>query len=139
MAGVNAGVAGSVLKRVRARLATEAGAPDPRQRQYAVLVAVAVVGATALGWIFDLHTPGIVAGVTAVFALVATSGQALRSDLHRFVWFTPALALVMTLGPVLSNVPVLAGIAVASVVFGAGMLPAMGEHYRVGGDRKSVV
>ncbi|WP_249124404.1 FUSC family protein [Saccharopolyspora erythraea] len=134
MAGVNAGVAGSVLKRVRARLATEAGAPDPRQRQYAVLVAVAVVGATALGWIFDLHTPGIVAGVTAVFALVATSGQALRSDLHRFVWFTPALALVMTLGPVLSNVPVLAGIAVAAVVFGAGMLPAMGEHYRVGGQ-----
>ena len=127
-------MADSVLKRVRARLATEAGAPDPRQRQYAVLVAVAVVGATAVGWIFGLQTPGIVAGLTAVFALVAAGGQALRSDLRRFVWFTPAMVLTMTLGPLVAKVPVLAGILVALVVFGAGMLPALGEHYRVGGQ-----
>ncbi|GAA2818091.1 FUSC family protein [Saccharopolyspora taberi] len=127
-------MADSVFKRVRARLATEAGAPDPRQRQYAALVAIAVVGATAIGWIFDLRSPGIVAGLTAVFALVAAGGQALRSDLQRFVWFTPALVLTMTLGPLVAKVPVLAGILVALVVFGAGMLPALGEHYRVGGQ-----
>ena len=64
-------MAKSVLTLVRERLATEAGAPDPRQRQYAVLVLVAVVAGTAVGWVFDLHTPALIAGLTAVLALVA--------------------------------------------------------------------
>ncbi|MFD0918840.1 FUSC family protein [Saccharopolyspora rosea] len=123
-----------MLTLVRERLATEAGAPDPRQRQYAVLVLVAVVAATAVGWVFDLHTPALIAGLTAVLALVAAGGQSLRSDLRRFVWFTPALVLVMAGGPLLLGVPVLAGLLVAVVVFGAGMLPALGEHYRIGGQ-----
>ncbi|MFB9570251.1 FUSC family protein [Saccharopolyspora hordei] len=118
----------------RQLLATEAGAPDPHQRQYAVLVVAAVVAGTAFGWLFDLQTPALMAGLTAVLALVATGGQSLRSDLRRFVWFTPALVLVMTVGPLLANVPVLAWLVVALVVFGAGMLPALGEHYRVGGQ-----
>ena len=88
-------MAKSVLTLVRERLATEAGAPDPRQRQYAVLVLVAVVAGTAVGWVFDLHTPALIAGLTAVLALVAAGGQSLRSDLRRFAWFTPALVLVI--------------------------------------------
>ncbi|MEV0052075.1 FUSC family protein [Saccharopolyspora shandongensis] len=127
-------MAKTVWTRVRGLLATEAGAPDPRQRQYAVLVLIAVVAGTAIGWIFGLQTPALIAGLTAVLALIATGGQSLRSDLQRFVWFTPALVLVMTVGPLLSNIPVLAGLAVAVVVFGAGMLPALGEHYRIGGQ-----
>ncbi|WP_229679727.1 FUSC family protein [Saccharopolyspora thermophila] len=120
--------------RVRERLTTQSGAPDPRQRQYAVLVLVAVVVGTAIGWLLDLHTPALVAGLTAVLALVASGGQSLRSDLYRFAWFTPALVLTMTVGPLLANVPVLAGAVVAVVVFGTGMLPALGEHYHVGGQ-----
>ncbi|WP_443206308.1 FUSC family protein [Saccharopolyspora sp. 5N708] len=120
--------------RVRQGLATESGAPDPRQHQYAVLVLVAVVAGAAIGWLFELQTPALIAGLTAVLALIATSGQSLRSDLHRFVWFTPALVLVMTVGPLLVKIPVLAGLAVAVVVFGTGMLPALGEHYRIGGQ-----
>ncbi|WP_246025263.1 FUSC family protein [Saccharopolyspora antimicrobica] len=124
----------ALAARARQLLATEAGAPDPRQRQYAVLVLVAVVAGTAVGWLFDLQTPALLAGLTAVLALVATGGQSLRSDLRRFVWFTPALVLVMTVGPLLANIPVLAGLVVALVVFGSGMLPALGEHYRIGGQ-----
>lgn len=127
-------MAGSVWGHVRARLATEAGAPDPRQRQFATLVIVAVLVATAAGWAFDLTGPAVIAGLTAVFALVASGGQSLRSDLRRFTWFTPALVLVMAGGPLLVHIPVLAGLLVAFVVFGSGMLPALGEHYRVGGQ-----
>ncbi|GAA4889661.1 hypothetical protein GCM10023222_56930 [Saccharopolyspora cebuensis] len=122
------------MTKVRQRMATEAGAPDPRQRQFAVLVLVAVVAGTAIGWLFDLHTPALLAGLTAVFALVASGGQSLRSDLHRFAWFTPALVLVMAIGPLASGIPVLAGLLVAAVVFGTGMLPALGEYYRIGGQ-----
>ncbi|MGP4019452.1 FUSC family protein [Saccharopolyspora sp. 5N708] len=99
-----------------------------------MLVLVAVVAGAAIGWLFELQTPALIAGLTAVLALIATSGQSLRSDLHRFVWFTPALVLVMTVGPLLVKIPVLAGLAVAVVVFGTGMLPALGEHYRIGGQ-----
>ncbi|WP_433871112.1 FUSC family protein [Saccharopolyspora sp. CA-218241] len=127
-------MATSVMTKVRQRMATEAGAPDPRQRQFAVLVLVAVVAGTAIGWLFDLHTPALLAGLTAVFALVASGGQSLRSDLHRFAWFTPALVLVMAIGPLASGIPVLAGLLVAAVVFGTGMLPALGEYYRIGGQ-----
>lgn len=118
----------------RGWLTNEAGVPDPRQRQYAVLVVITVVAGTVLGWFFQLHAPAVIAGLTAVLALTATSGQSLQSDLHRFVWFGPAVVLMMAVGPMLTRVPVLAGAAVALVVFGTGMLPALGEHYRVGGQ-----
>lgn len=127
-------VAGSVFRRLRERFATEAGAPDRRRRQYATLVVIAVAVATVSGWVFALHTPIVLAGLTAVFTLIAAGGQSLRADLHRFVWLTPPLVLIMGGGPVLVNIPVLAGLLVALVVFGAGMLPALGEHYRVGGQ-----
>ncbi|MBE9374085.1 FUSC family protein [Saccharopolyspora sp. HNM0983] len=119
---------------MRSRLATEAGAPDPRQRQFAVTVLVAVAAATAFGFALDLQTPALIAGLTAVFALVAAGGQALEPDLHRFAWFSPILVLVMTIGPLSRGIPVLAGLLVAVVVLGAGMLPALGEHYRIGGQ-----
>ncbi|MBK0865684.1 FUSC family protein [Saccharopolyspora sp. HNM0986] len=131
-------MAASVLTKVRERLDTglntEAGAPDLRRRQYAVAVLVTAVVATAGGWLFDLRTPALIGGLTAVFALVAAGGRSLRSDLHRFSWFGPALVLVMALGPVLYGIPVLAGSLVAVVVFGSGMLPALGEQYRVSGQ-----
>ncbi|MFC7341197.1 FUSC family protein [Saccharopolyspora griseoalba] len=119
---------------VRGWLTNEAGVPDPRQRQYAVLVLITVVAGTVLGWFFELQAPALIAGLTAVLALTATSGQSLQSDLHRFAWFGPAVVLIMAIGPVLTEVPVLAGAAVALVVFGTGMLPALGEHYRIGGQ-----
>ncbi len=122
------------MKDMYRRLATRTGAPDPRQHQYTTMVVVAVVAATVAGWIFDLHTLGVVAGLSAVFALVGAGGQSLRADLHRFAWFVPAVTLVMAVGPVLRSVPVLAGLLVAAVVFGAGMLPALGEHYRLVGQ-----
>lgn len=128
------GVAGSVLKRVRERLATEAGAPDPRQRQYATMVVLAVVAATAVGWAFALAAPVLLAGLTTVFALVGAGGQSLRADLHRLSWFVPALVLVMAGGPLLVHTPVLAGLLVSAVVFGTGMLPAMGERSRIAGQ-----
>ena len=82
--GVIDSVAKSVLTLVRERLATEAGAPDPRQRQYAVLVLVAVVAGTAVGWVFDLHTPALIAGLTAVLALVAAVGPLLPEAEFRY-------------------------------------------------------
>ncbi|SFS56707.1 FUSC family protein [Saccharopolyspora flava] len=123
-----------MLTRARGWLATEAGAPDPRQRQYVLLVVLAVVAGTVAGWFFELQTPMLLGALTTVLALTATSGQALRSDLRRFMWLTPALVLMMAVGPMLTKVPVLAGLAVALVVFGTGMLPALGEHYRIGGQ-----
>ena len=122
-----------MLRRVRDRLATEAGAPDPKQQQYATLAALAVVGGSFAGWTFGLHTAAILSGLTTVFALVAASGESLRADLRRLAWFAPALALVMAGGPLLHSIPVLAGLLVALVVFGTGMLPALGENYRVPG------
>ena len=124
----------NVIERLSAGLNTEAGAPDLRQRQYAAAVLVTGVVATAGGWLFDLRTPALIGGLTAVFALVAAGGQSLRSDLRRFSWFGPALVLVMALGPILYGIPVLAGLLAAAVVFGAGMLPALGEQYRVSGQ-----
>lgn len=124
----------SVLKRIQESLATEGGAPDPRQRQYTTMTLVAVVAATIGSWFFDLHTPAVIAGLTAVFALVAAGGQSLRSDLRRFAWFAPPLILIMAGGPLLLDIPVLAGLLVAVVVFGTGMLPALGERYRIVGQ-----
>ncbi|GAB3282708.1 hypothetical protein GCM10027563_12840 [Parasphingorhabdus pacifica] len=95
---------------------------------------LAVITATGFGWLFDLGSVAVLAGLTTVFALIATGGQSLRSDLRRFVWFAPALVAVMTCGPLLINIPVLAGLLVAIVVFGTGMLPALGDQYRVGGQ-----
>ncbi|MCA1282537.1 MULTISPECIES: FUSC family protein [Saccharopolyspora] len=120
--------------RLLAGLNTEAGAPDLRRRQYAMAVLVTAVVATAVGWLLDLRTPALIGGLTAVFALVAAGGQSLRSDLHRFSWFGPALVLVVAVGPLLREIPVLAGLLVAAVVFGSGMLPALGEQYRVSGQ-----
>ncbi|MDR7301565.1 FUSC family protein [Haloactinomyces albus] len=122
------------MKRVRERLATEAGAPDPRQHQYATVVVLAVVAASTVGWAFGLAAPTLLAGLTTAFALVGAGGQSLRADLHRFSWFVPALVLVMTGGPLLMHVPLLAGLLVSAVVFGAGMLPAMGERSRIAGQ-----
>lgn len=124
----------SIVKRVQAGLATEAGAPDPRQRQYTIVVVLATIVVTVAGWMFDLRAAALIAGLTTVFALVAACGQSLRADLRRFAQFVPALVVVMTTGPLLVSVPVLAGLLVAVVVFGAGMLPALGEHYRVLGQ-----
>ncbi len=124
----------SVLKRVQEGLATEGGAPDPRLRQYTAIVIVAVVAGAAAGWFFGLDTLPVIAGLTAVFALVAAGGQSLKSDLRRLSWFTPPLVLVMAGGPLLLNVPVLAGLLVTVVVFGSGMLPALGERYRIVGQ-----
>lgn len=123
-----------MLKRVQERLVTEAGAPDPRQRQYATLVVIAVAAATGVGWAFGLTAPAVLAGLTTVFALVGAGGQSLHADLRRFSWFVPALVVVMAGGPLLVHVPILAGLLVAIVVFGAGMLPALGEHYRIAGQ-----
>lgn len=123
-------MAQSVLKRVQAGLATEAGAPDPRQRQYTLAAVLTVCAATAAGWAFELRAPVLVAGLTAVFALVAACGQSSRADLHKFAAFVPALVVVMAVGPLLVHVPLLAGLLVAAVVFGSGMLPALGEQYR---------
>ncbi|WP_201768630.1 FUSC family protein [Saccharopolyspora rectivirgula] len=119
---------------MRERLATRTGAPDPRQRQYTALALTAVVGGTALGWLPELRTPVLLAALTTVLALVGTHGHSLRSDIRRFAWFAPALVLVMTIGPLLSAVPLLAGLLVALVVFGTGMLPALGEQYRISGQ-----
>ncbi|MBA8826674.1 putative membrane protein YccC [Saccharopolyspora lacisalsi] len=122
------------MKRIRELLATEAGAPDPRQHQYTVMVVLAAVVTTAAGWALDLRTPALIAGLTAVFTLVGAGGQSLRADLRRFVRLAPVLVLVMAGGPLLLDVPVLAGLFVAVIVFGAGMLPALGEHHRIVGQ-----
>jgi hypothetical protein len=98
------------------------------------LIVIAVVAATAAGWTLKLQSPAIIAGLTAVFALLAAGGQSLRSDLRRFGWFSPALVLVMGGGPMLAPFPVPTGLLVAIVVFGSGLLPALGEHYRIGGQ-----
>ena len=123
-----------MLRRVRDLMVTEAGAPDPGKRQYAVLVVVAVAAASIAGWVLGLRTPALIAGLSAVCALVAAGGQSLRSDLRRLLTFGPALVLVMGTGPLLVGTPVLAGLLVAAVVFGSGMLPALGEQYRVRGQ-----
>ena len=128
------GVAEPVLGRVRGLWVTEAGAPDRRQRQFAVLVVTAVLLSTAAGTLLDVRTPAVVAGLTSVFALVAAGGQSLRSDLRRLATFLPGLVLVMGGGPLLQAVPPLAGLLLVVVVFGAGMLPALGEHYWVRGQ-----
>jgi hypothetical protein len=99
-----------------------------------VLAAVGIVIATAVGWVFRLQTPAIIAGLTSVFALVAAGGLSLRSDLRRFAWLAPALVLIMGGGPLLVPLPVAAGLLVALVVFGSGMLPALGEQYRGSGQ-----
>ena len=128
------GVAEPVLGRVRGLWVTEAGAPDRRQRQFAVLVVAAVLLSTAAGTVLDVRTPAVVAGLTSVFGLVAAGGQSLRSDLRRLATFLPGLVLVMAGGPLLQAVPPLAGLLLVVVVFGTGMLPALGEHYRVRGQ-----
>jgi hypothetical protein len=119
-------VAGSLWERARERLTTRSGAPDPLHRQYTTLVVIVVVAATAAGWTLKLQSPAIIAGLTAVFALVAAGGQSLRSDLRRFGWFSPALVLVIASGPMLAPFPVATGVLVAIVVFGSGLLPALG-------------
>lgn len=123
-----------MLKRLRAELETEAGAPDPRQRQYTTMVLSAVIAATALGWLVDLRAPLIIAGLTAIFALIVAGGHSLRADLRTFGRHIPPLVAVMAIGPLLVRTPVLAGLLVAVVVFGAGMLPALGEGYRITGQ-----
>lgn len=135
--GTIEGVAATVLERVRVpgvRQGFDRGAPDPRQRQYATAVVVAVAVATAAGWVFNLAGPAVTAGLTVVFALVGAGGHSLKTDLVRFVWYVPLVALVMAIGPLLHDIPVLAGLLVAAVVFGSGMLPALGERYRVVGQ-----
>lgn len=134
MAMMIGSVAEPVLGRVRGLWVTEAGAPDRRQRQFAVLVVLAVLLSTAAGTVLDVRTPAVVAGLTAVFALVAAGGQSLRSDLRRLATFVPGLVLVMAGGPLLQGVPIVSGLVMAVVVFGAGMLPALGEQYRVRGQ-----
>lgn len=125
----------AVISRVQQRLATEAGAPDPRQRQYVTLAMLSVLIGTTAGWLFDVRMPALIAGLTTVFTLIGAGGQALRSDVHRFAWFTPLLVLIMAGGPLLmTNVPVLVGLVVAAVIFATSMLPALGEHYRVAGQ-----
>ncbi|MHA6802132.1 FUSC family protein [Salinifilum ghardaiensis] len=111
---------------------TEAGAPDPRQRQYAILVLCAVALGSALGWWLDATTPALIAALTAVLTLIAAGGQSLRSDLHRLSRFAPALVVVMACGPLLRGIPFAAGALVAVVIFGTGMLPALSERYRAG-------
>ncbi|SDP01577.1 Uncharacterized membrane protein YccC [Actinopolyspora xinjiangensis] len=123
-----------MLKRLRAELSTEAGAPDPRQRQYTTAVLVAVAVATLVGWLSDIGEPLIISGMTAVLTLVTSGGHSLRADLRMFARFAPALTLVLAVGPLLVRVPVLAGALVALVVFGSGMLPALGERYRTFGQ-----
>lgn len=123
-----------MFSQVRQRLATEAGAPDPRQQQYATLAAIAVVAGTIAGWMFGLHSAAIISGLTTVLALVAAGGESLRADMWRFLWLVPALALVMACGPLLDGIPVLAGLLVAVVVCGTGLLPALGENFRVAGQ-----
>lgn len=115
-------------------MVTEAGAPDPGKRQYAVLVVVAVAAASIAGGVLGMRTPALIAGLSAVCALVAAGGQSLRSDLRRLLTFGPVLVLVLGTGPLLVGTPVLAGLLVAAVVFGSGMLPALGEQYRVRGQ-----
>lgn len=134
MSGKITSVATDVINRLRQGLVTEAGAPDPRQRQYATLAVLAVLIGSLTGWILDYGTPALIAGLTAVFALVGAGGHALRSDLGRFAWFMPTLMLVMGGGPLLMRIPVLAGLLVAVVIFATGLLPALGEHYRVAGQ-----
>lgn len=128
------GVAEPLRGSVRGLWVTEAGAPDRRQRQFAVLVVLAVLASTAAGTLLDVRAPAVVTGLTAVLALVAAGGQSLRADLGRLATFLPALVGVMTLGPLLQGVPALAGLLAAVVVFGAGMLPALGEQYRLRGQ-----
>ncbi|WP_246195806.1 FUSC family protein [Halopolyspora algeriensis] len=122
------------MTRMRTLLDTEAGAPDIRRQQYATVVLLTVSAATGLGWAFDLAAPALLAGLTAVFTLVGAGGQSLRADLRRLRWFAPALVLVMAGGPLPASLPWVAGLLVAAVVFGAGMLPALGQHYRVLGQ-----
>ncbi|MDP9643796.1 putative membrane protein YccC [Actinopolyspora lacussalsi] len=123
-----------MLKRLRAELSTEAGAPDPRQRQYTTAVLLAVVAATLVGRLSDIGEPLIIAGMTAVLTLISSGGHSLRADLRMFARFAPAITVVLAVGPLLTNAPVLAGALVAAVVFGAGMLPALGERYRTFGQ-----
>jgi uncharacterized membrane protein YccC len=127
-------VAGSTWRQTIQRLSTRSGAPDPRQRQYTLLTVLAVAICTVAGWLFKLEAPAIIAGLAAVFALVAAGGRSLRSDVRRLSWLAPALIVVMGGGPLLAHIPLVAGILVALVVFGAGMLPAFGEHYRASGQ-----
>lgn len=89
---------------------------------------------TIAGWLSGLHTAAIIAGLTTVLALVGAGGESLRADLRRFLWLGPALMLVIAGGPLLASVPVVAGVLVAVVVFGTGLLPALGENYRVAGQ-----
>ncbi|WP_026152015.1 FUSC family protein [Actinopolyspora halophila] len=123
-----------MLKRLQAELSTEAGAPDPRQRQYTTAVLLAVAASTLLGWTFDVTGPAILGGLTAAFVLITSEGHSLRADLRMFARFAPALILVMAVGPLLGRTPVLAGTLVTLVVFGTGMLPALGERYRTFGQ-----
>lgn len=99
-----------------------------------MVAVVAIAAGTALGWIFGWQTPAIIAGLSAVFALVAAGGLSLRSDIRRFGWLGPALVLIMGGGPLLVHLPVAAGLLVALVVFGSGLLPALGEQYRGSGQ-----
>ncbi|PRW63571.1 FUSC family protein [Actinopolyspora mortivallis] len=123
-----------MLRKLQAELSTEAGAPDPRQRQYTTAVLLTVVVATLLGWLLSVPDSVVLAGLTTVFVLIVSEGHSLRADLRLFTRFAPPLTLVMAVGPLLENVPVLAGALVALVVFGTGMLPALGERYRTFGQ-----
>ncbi|WP_158887279.1 FUSC family protein [Amycolatopsis anabasis] len=95
-----------------------------------VTILVVLGGVTGLGYAAGLGNASILAGLTALFCLIAAVGGPLRADLRLFAAFAPALVLGVGVPRLLGEVSPWAAIALLVViVFVAGLVPALGARY----------
>ncbi len=95
------------------------------------VVVLAVVGGTSgLGFLAGLGNAAILAGLTALFCLLASFGGPLGADLRLLAAFAPALLVGVGLPKLLAGpAPAVAITLLTVVVFGAALLPVLGPRF----------
>ncbi|WP_460444052.1 FUSC family protein, partial [Amycolatopsis cihanbeyliensis] len=95
-----------------------------------VVLLVVVGGTSGLGFLLGLGNAAILAGLTALFCLLASFGGPLGADLRLLAVLAPALLLGVGVPKLLAGPAPAAAIALLTVVvFGAALLPVLGPRF----------